>query len=118
MATDQLDAFVAFNDKEDVVEQIVHELDFHGVTTFFWRRDMPLGADWKHLEKQKLAESKDVLVFLGEEGWGKNHLSVTENALALGKHVVPVLVGDPPNEAFSMANSLFRDRRYLDLRDL
>ena len=44
MAEPSIDAFILFNEREDVVESIVQELDSNGVSTYFWRRDVPFGA--------------------------------------------------------------------------
>jgi len=118
MPSEQLDAFIAFNDKECNVARIVQDLELHGVETFISQRDMPVGAEWKVFERDKLNATRTVVVFLGDQGWEQNHLAVAENAVKLKKHVIPVLIGNPPGDAFGAADALFRDRRYLDMREM
>ena len=112
-----VDAFILFKEQESIVEKIVHELEARGVSTHFWRRDVPFGDDVNALETERLKAARTVLVFLGDSGWGPNHLGLTKEAQTLGKRIIPVLIGDPPQSAFTEADGLFRDRRYLELRD-
>jgi len=112
-----VDAFTLYKEEESVVERIVAELEARGVSTHFWRRDVPFGDDVHKLETERLKTARTVLVFLGELGWGPNHLRLTKEAQSLGKRIIPVLIGDPPKSAFTEADGLFRDRRYLELRD-
>lgn len=116
MADRAVDAFILFNEAESGVAEIVEQLEARGVSTYFWRRDVPPGAMWAELEATKLREARSVLVFLGDAGWGPNHLRITEEAQKLEKRIIPLLIGDPGKEAFKLAVALFRDRRYLDLR--
>jgi hypothetical protein len=112
-----LDAFILFNEREEGVISIVEELDKRGVVTYLWRRDVPIGADFDRLENSRLDEAGCVLTFLGEHGWGPNHLKLAERARSMGKRMVPVLIGMPPEAEFYKAGGLFRELRYLDLRE-
>lgn len=116
MAEPILDAFILFNEREEAVAKIVDELTSHGITTYFWRRDVEPGEAWEELEARKLREARVVLVFLGPAGWGPNHLRITQEAQILEKRIIPLLIGDPPEAAFQEAGGLFRNRRYIDVR--
>ena len=116
MAATSIDAFILYNEQETVVEGIVDELSSHNISTHFWRRDIPVGDDWKKIEDERLKSARAVVVFLGDSGWGPNHLRLAREARALQKRMLPVLVGSPPDSAFVEVDGLFRDRRYLDLR--
>jgi hypothetical protein len=110
-----VDAFILFNERE-VVAPIVEQLQARGISTYFWRRDVEPGEEWERLEARTLREARVVLVFLGRAGWGPNHLRIAEEAQRLEKRIIPLLLGDPPEEAFEEAGRLFRVRRYLDMR--
>jgi len=116
MAEPTLDAFILFNEREEGVAGIVEQLQALGISTYFWRRDVEPGETWEELEGVKLREARVVLVFLGRAGWGPNHLRITEEAQRLEKRIIPLLIGDPPEEAFEEAGRLFRNRRYLDMK--
>lgn len=116
MAEPSVDAFILFNERETAVADLVARLQSRGVSTYFWRRDIAPGEPWQEVETAKLQAARVVLVFLGEAGWGPNHLRITEEAQRLEKRLLPLLIGDPPQNAFSEASGLFRSRRYLDLR--
>ncbi len=117
MPEPSIDAFILFNERENAVEGIVGELTSRGVSTYFWRRDVPLGEAWEDLETQRLRNARAVLVFLGGHGWGPNHLRITDEAQRLQKRIIPILIADPPEEAFLKADGLFRSRRYLTLKE-
>ena len=116
MVDTKTDAFILFNEHETLVESIVGELQSSGVSTYFWRSDVPIGEAWEGLEAQQLRDAYNVCVFLGSSGWGPTHLKITQEAQRLQKRIIPVLIGDPPDQAFEEADGLFRTRRYLDLR--
>ena len=84
----ETEAFVLFNEKEPLVENIVRKLDEQGVSNYFWRRDIPIGTEWGKIETQKLEHANTVLVFLGSAGWGPIHLRITEEAQRLGKRII------------------------------
>jgi hypothetical protein len=111
-----VDAFILFNERENVVESIVGELSSRDISTYFWRRDIPIGERWREVEEERLGSARAVVVFLGSEGWGPNHLSLAVQAQELKKRIIPVLIGDPPKEALGEADGLFEGLRYLDLR--
>jgi hypothetical protein len=118
MAEQKVETFILFNEREDAVREIVEALEAKGVSTYFWRRDIEPGEKWDRIEAQKLREAHTVLVFLGNAGWGPHHLPLTQEALDLDKKVIPVLIGDPPPDSFEKAEGLFRDRRYIEVREL
>jgi polyhydroxyalkanoate synthesis regulator phasin len=116
-ATTPVDAFILFNEQEDIVEKIVNGLSSRGISTHFWRRDIPIGSQWREIENTQLRMAAAVVVFLGDLGWGPNHLPLTIEARRLEKNIIPVLIGTPPQRAFSEAGGLFEAIRYLDLRE-
>ena len=111
-----VDAFILFNEGEDIVEGIVGDLSLRDISTYFWRRDIPVGERWREVENAQLRNARAVVIFLGSKGWGPNHLRLAGEAQELEKRIIPVLIGDPPNEALAEAGGLFERLRYLDLR--
>jgi hypothetical protein len=111
-----VNAFILFNERESAVSAIVQQLEQRGVSTYFWRRDIPLGEDWTEIEADRLKAADTIVVFLGVHRWGPNHLKLTNKARDLNKRILPVLIGDPPETDFTEAGGLFHDRRYEDLR--
>src|SRR5437868_1599341 len=69
-----VDAFILFNEQEDRVADIEARLRKRGIRTHFWRRDIPIGDDWRTREEMRLREARVVVVFLGRHGWGPEHL--------------------------------------------
>jgi hypothetical protein len=118
MPEPKTDAFILFNEKEKLVGEIVEKLAAQGISTYLWRRDIPFGETWEDRKAQKLREAHAVLVFLGSAGWGPNHLRNTEEAQRLEQRIIPILIGEPPTEAFQEAGGLFHVRRYLELKNL
>jgi len=112
------DAFILFNEQEEAVESIVERLQGMGVSTYFWRRDIPVGEEFNKVEQEKLREARTVVVFLGDRGWGPTHLGLVEQAQSLGKRILPVKIGRPPPGSFDEAKHLFRERRYLELSEI
>ena len=110
-----VDAFILFNEKEKFVEKIVDELGSYGISTFFWRRDIKIGERWQETEDAVIEDAKTVCVFLGEAGWGPNHLRITNLVQEMRKPVIPVLIGTPPKDALEQAHGLFSLHRYIDL---
>ena len=82
MVDTKTDAFILFNEHETLVESIVGELQSSGVSTYFWRSDVPIGEAWEGLEAQQLRDAYNVCVFLGSSGWGPTHLKITQEAHA------------------------------------
>src|SRR4051812_20769837 len=110
------DAFILFNERErDRIAPIVSELTSLRVSTYFWRRDIPVGEAWEQYERHRLRSAHTIVLFLGPSGWGPTHRQLAEEAQALQKPILPVLIGQPPLEALEEVGSLFRNRRYLDL---
>lgn len=118
MADREVDAFILFNEREDAVETIVAELENRGVATYFWRRDIEAGEDWRRTEDDKITVARNVVVFLGNEGWGTNHLRLAVQAHELKKRLIPVLLADPPEGDAEKVGGLFTDKRYVDLRQI
>jgi hypothetical protein len=108
--------FILYNERESSVAEIVERLTRLGIATYFWRRDIPFGEEWETTERERLRLASAVLVFLGDAGWGPVHTKLTQQAVAMEKRVIPVLIGKPPESALDAAGGLFRTRRYADLR--
>src|SRR5712672_3068829 len=98
-----LDAFILFNEREEAVPAVVDEMSSLGISTHFWRRDIRPGDPWEEIESQKLNSARAIAVFLGSQGWGPNHLRLALEAQRSQKRIIPVLIGDPPIEAFKEA---------------
>jgi ABC-type multidrug transport system fused ATPase/permease subunit len=110
------DVLFLYNDKEKaIVKEIADELDYSGYTTFYWERDIPGGTPVEK-ELELFSSVKTILVLLGNESWGPQHLPFTAQALSNHDKVIPVLIGDPSEEAMSALNDFFRKNRYADLR--
>src|SRR5688572_9344213 len=96
--------------------QINDWLMAQGVRTHFYHRNVEIGAQIEFEERQ-LRSAITVVAMLGEHGWGPNHMKQVASALELKVPVLPVLIGEPPQEAFGMLDGLFQKLRYLDLRE-
>jgi hypothetical protein len=116
MSERPIDAFILFNAREDGVEPIVGQLEKRGVSTYFSRRDVSAGEDWSVTEPARLKESRTIVVFLGDSGWGPTQKVLAEDAAKQNKRLIPVLIGNPPDAAFDEVGALFRHIRYVDLR--
>lgn len=115
MGQEKVEAFILFNEKEEGVAEIVRALKERGVSTYFWDRDIEIGAEWVETENHMLREAGAVVVFLGNWGWGPTHLKLAEQALELKKRLVLVLIGRPDAGDLEKADGLFRDHRYLEM---
>ncbi|HED6263872.1 TPA: hypothetical protein R5X30_002986 [Enterobacter bugandensis] len=110
-----IDAFLAYNEREKaIVEPVAQWLTNHKVQTHFFARDTQYGEPVD--DTGNLDEAATVIAFLGREGWGKNHLRLVERALNMNKPVFPVLIGDASPEEHEMAQGLFINFKWLDLR--
>ncbi|EMO4161081.1 P-loop NTPase fold protein [Morganella morganii] len=110
-----IDAFLAYNEREKaIVEPIAKWLTNHRVQTHFFARDTQYGEPIDDTEY--LDEAATVIVFLGSEGWGKNHLWLVDRALSMNKPVFPVLIGDASSDEHNKAQGLFVNFKWLDLR--
>jgi KAP family P-loop domain/TIR domain len=112
-----VDAFILFNEREEAVGAIVEQLSARGISTYFWRRDIPAGEAWEEVETGHLVTASAVVVFLGSHGWGPNHLRLAVEAQNLKKRILPVLIGDPPTAALAEAEGMFQRLLYIDLRN-
>lgn len=110
-----IDAFLAYNEREKaIVEPVAQWLTNHRVQTHFFARDTQYGEPVD--DTGNLEDAATVIAFLGSEGWGKNHLRLVERALKLNKPVFPVLIGDASPGDHNMAQGLFINFKWLDLR--
>src|ERR1700732_71742 len=98
-----VDVFILFNEREDIVKKIEAALRSRKINTYFLRRDAPVASRWRDVEDANLKAAATVAVFLGDLGWGPNHLPLTVKAQSLKKHIIPVLIGSPPPQAISEA---------------
>ncbi len=113
-----MDAFLLYNEHEEVIERVAAALEKRDISTHYWRRDVGLGEPINTLENERLQSARAVVVLLGSFGWGPNHLQLTLEAVRLGKRIIPVLIGDAPPGASAEAGGLFNARRFADLRRL
>src|SRR5262245_38294778 len=95
-----VDVFILFNEREKAVASIDARLTKEGISTHFWDRDIPVGEAWEEVEQNMLQSAAVILLFLGGQGWGPTHLELARQAREAGKRIIPVLIGDPPAEAF------------------
>lgn len=110
-----VDAFLAYNEREkSIVEPVAQWLTNHSVQTHFFAHDKQYGEPVD--DTGNLDEAATVIAFLGNEGWGKNHLRLVERALKMNKPVFPVLIGDTNPDDRAMAQGLFNKNLWLDLR--
>lgn len=110
-----IDAFLAYNEREKaIVEPVAQWLTNRRVQTHFFARDTQFGEPVD--DTGNLDDAATVIAFLGSEGWGKNHLRLVERALKLNKPVFPVLIGDASPDEHDMAQGLFVNFKWLDLR--
>lgn len=113
-----VDAFILFNEREEVVPSVVSVLETAGLRTYLWRRDIPFGTEFQQKELENLVAAKVVLVFLGSNGWGSTHEHLAGEALRLGKIIIPIVVGRPPEGAFARGQGIFERLRYVELTSL
>jgi hypothetical protein len=111
-----IDVFIISNKKESINEIILKTLDDNKINAYFLSRKSPTFSEWNEVEKQNLKEAKAVLVILGKFGWESLQLKITTEAIKLNKNIIPVLIEDLGKEALDKAYSLFKSKRYLDLR--
>ncbi|NOV21227.1 hypothetical protein E5S70_35455 [Ensifer adhaerens] len=111
------DVFLLYNEREEGVEKVVEALRQRGISVYFFRSDFPFGQEIESGEAAKLDNAQAVVVTLGGHGWGPTQRKIAERAILLQKSIVPVLTGEPPEEALDDIGMLFRNRRWLDLRN-
>lgn len=111
-----VDAFLAYNEREkSLVEPIAQWLASHGVETHFFARDKQYGEPID--DTGDMDNARTVIAFLGKAGWGKNHLRLVERAQGMNKRVFPVLIGDVNPGDGDMANRLFNEIKWVDVRN-
>ncbi len=117
MAEKKYDAFLLFNNEErSLVEEIEKRLRQANIEAWLWNRDVPAGSDWESLETRVLDEASTAVAFLGVHGWGPNHRRFTARAVDLQKQIIPVLIGNPPEDAMIEFDELFKRLRRVDFR--
>ena len=115
---DAHDILFIYNEKETKVDEIVSYIRNLDYKTFFWRDNVPVGERANGAEEEMLEAVSNVVIVLGNFGWGPNHLRLAELAIEQGKKIIPVLIGKPPLEDLEKSNRLFIDQRYVDLLEL
>jgi hypothetical protein len=110
--------FILFNSKEKAVQQFVDILEKSGHKTNYRRSGFTYSQDWDEIEAKRMNDAKIIIVILGESGWGPFHLRMTLEAQKLNKDIIPVLIGNPSEEAFNDANLLFKRLRYWDMIEI
>lgn len=117
MASDEPNIFLLYNEREKLPDTIVAELRNRGTSLYFYRSDLRYGENIKEREASKMRHARAAVILLGDAGWGISQAELAQEAVSLGKPILPVLIGSPPEEAMDQVGSLFRLRRRLDLRD-
>lgn len=117
MATGNSEVFLLYNERETFPDFVASELRDRGVSLYFYRSDLPLGSNIRDIEAKQLRAARGVVVLLGNEGWGVSQAEIGQQAVSLGKPIVPVLIGNPPEQAMDQVGALFRTYRRLDLRE-
>ncbi|MFA4892699.1 P-loop NTPase fold protein [Brevundimonas sp.] len=111
-----VDAFLLYNEREGLIDQIADALRSAGRSVHFWRTDVAIGESWMPFEQKRLAAARVVVIFLGSEGWGPTHEAMALEAVRQDKKIVPVLIGPAlPLEIMERAGRIFVERRYLQL---
>lgn len=115
-------AFLTYNEREDSIEQIAGALETAKVPFYFWRRDVKYGTSIDEKENDEFENALVFLIFLGRYGWGPRHLELAQRAIRANRIIIPVLIGDPPDQSEmdidSGVQNLFKETRYFDLRKL
>jgi hypothetical protein len=117
MQAEDSEVFLLYNEREKLPDTIATELRTRGVSLYFYRSDLPLGGKIKDTEAERLRSARGVVALLGDRGWGVSQAELAQEADSLGKPILPVLIGNPPDEAMDQVGRLFRERRRLDLRE-
>ncbi|MEM5366452.1 P-loop NTPase fold protein [Paraburkholderia azotifigens] len=114
-SNDQRKVFLLYNERETGIDEIVKHLHALQISTYFFRRDVQPGEDIEKIEDRELRQASTVVVVLGEQGWGRTQRMLAERAVAMQKHIIPVLVGSPPEVALEDVGRLFHERLRVDL---
>jgi hypothetical protein len=112
-----LDILFLYNEKEEDVEPVVERINNMRYQTFFWRNDVPIGDVASGAEEDMLDSVGAVVVFLGNYGWGPNHLRLTEIAKEKEKKIIPVLMAEVSSSEMEKAGNLFVVQRYVDFTE-
>ncbi|WP_158900143.1 P-loop NTPase fold protein [Burkholderia sp. L27(2015)] len=107
--------FLLYNEREDGIDKIADLLHSFEISTYFFRRDGKPGDEFEKIEDTELRQSSTVVIILGERGWGPTQRKLAERAVILQKQIIPVLIGNPPEEALDDIDGLFRRRLRVDL---
>jgi hypothetical protein len=115
LPNEQRKVFLLYNERETGVEEIVGRLHSLLTPTYFFPRDVTPGEDIEKIEDLKLRQASTVVVMLGAQGWGSWQRMLVERAVAMQKHIIPVLIGSPPEGALDDVGQLFQYRQRVDL---
>lgn len=108
------EAFLSYREGENRVSDINAWLKQRGVRTHYFHDTVRLGEPID--EARALRESRCMVVFLGDRGWGNTQQQQVAEFQASGRRVLPVLIGNPSETAKFELNGLFSQRLYLDMR--
>lgn len=116
LGAEAIDAFILYNEREQLVPEIAEALRAAGRSIHFWRTDIGIGEEWLPRERERLEQARAVLIFLGSAGWGPTQETIAIEAVSLNKRIIPVLIGESvPESELDKATGLFRHRRYLKI---
>lgn len=120
MATSETfeDVFLLYNEREDSVGKVAEALRERGISVYYFQRDFPYGSEISSGETSRLEAARVVIALLGKQGWGPTQREIARNAQSLRKLVIPVLFGDPPDDALEDVGGMFTHTRYFDARKL
>lgn len=108
------DVFLSYREGETRVPEINAWLKQRGVRTHYFHDTVGLGEPIN--EARALRESRCMVVFLGDRGWGNTQRSQVAEFLASGRRVLPVLIGNASETEKLDLDGLFSQRLYLDMR--
>lgn len=108
------EVFLSYREGETRVSEINAWLKQRGVRTHYFHDMVELGKPIN--EARALRDSRCMVVFLGDRGWGNTQQQQVASFQASERRVLPVLIGDPPEDAKFELQGLFSQRLYLDMR--
>lgn len=109
------EVFLLYNERESV-DIVAKTLLARGIPIYFYRRDVPLGANIAEIEDDQFARAPVILILLGEQGWGPTQMRYAERARAMARPILLALIGSPSAEALTEVSGLFTTYRWIDLR--
>lgn len=123
-----IDALFLYNEREALqVLPIVEAVKARGFQTFFWNKDLPIGDKVAGKEEEILYRVRNVIICLGNAGWGPNHLRLAQLAEKIQQkqqaesknsfRIIPAIIGDTDSEVIGEVKA-FVDLRRLELREV